>query len=154
MIRTFLNTAPGEVISITADSGSTPRFCLKSMKPFPPNEVMSAPGFRVHRVDAIAHEVEDPLTFRPLPVHDAAVPAAGPRCRCCICAGSNDQISLPVAAFSATAFRLGVVTYITPFTTTGFACIVDRWFASPVLYSQARSSRCTLAAWICASAEY
>ena len=49
-------------------------------------------------------------------------------------AGSNAQISLPVAAFSATAFRLGVVMYITPLTTTGLTCIVDRSFASPVLY--------------------
>src|SRR6185503_9125066 len=69
-------------------------------------------------------------------------------------AGSKDQISLPVAAFSATALRLGVVMYITPSTTIGLACIVERWFASPVLYSHAGWRRCTLAAWICARAEY
>ena len=43
--------------------------------------------------------------------------------------------------------------YITPFTTIGFTCIVDRSLASPVWYSQALEP-CTLAAWICASGEY
>lgn len=41
--RTFLNTAPGEVISITADFGSTPRFWRRSMTPSVPKVVMSAP---------------------------------------------------------------------------------------------------------------
>ena len=52
------------------------------------------------------------------------------------------------------AFMLGVVTYITPFPTIGFTCIVERWLASRVWYSQAGWSLWTLAACICASGEY
>ena len=73
MIRTFLNTAPGEVISITADAGSTPRFCRRSMKPSLAERRDQRAGPRVDRVDAIAHEVEDALALGPLPVHHAAV---------------------------------------------------------------------------------
>ena len=69
-------------------------------------------------------------------------------------AGSNDHSSRPLAASSATAFMLGVVTNITPFTTIGFTCIVERWLASRVWYSQAGWSLWTLAACICASGEY
>ena len=61
-------------------------------------------------------------------------------------AGSNTHNSRPVAASSATAFSAAVVMYITPFTTTGFACIVERWLASLVWYSQAGRSVWTLAA--------
>ena len=61
-------------------------------------------------------------------------------------AGSKDQISRPVAAFSATAFMLCVVMYITPSTTIGLTCIVDRGVASPERYSQAGARRWTLAA--------
>jgi hypothetical protein len=69
-------------------------------------------------------------------------------------AGSNVHSSRPVAASSATAFRLGVVTYMTPFTTTGLACIVERGVASPVRYVQTGCSLWTFAAWICASGAY
>jgi hypothetical protein len=43
MMRTFLNTAPGDVISMTAVAGSTPRSCLRSMNPFFPNDGIRAP---------------------------------------------------------------------------------------------------------------
>ena len=44
------------------------------MNPALPNVEMCAPDFASMRVDAIAHEVEDALSLRPLPVHQAAVP--------------------------------------------------------------------------------
>src|SRR5690349_19297686 len=67
-------------------------------------------------------------------------------------AGSKTHFSRPVAASSATALMLAVVTYIVPSTTIGLAYIVDRGEASPVWYSHAGRSLCTLVALICARA--
>ena len=90
-------------------------------------------GLRVQRVDAIAHEMENPLSLRALPVHQAAVPQTDDGA--VVVPGWIERPDL-FAGRRVQRHRLqaGRVTYITPFTTIGFTCIVDRSFASPVLY--------------------
>src|SRR5215472_16956615 len=63
-------------------------------------------------------------------------------------AGSNIHLWRPVAASRATALRLGVLRYMVPSITMGLAYIDDRPDASPVWYSQAGFSFCTLVALI------
>ena len=59
--------------------------------------------------------------------------------------GSKRQIGTPVAALSAITCSLGVVVYITPSITIGFACISDPVNESFVSYVHATFSCLTLA---------
>ena len=107
----------------------------------------------IERVGPVPHEMENPLAFGALPIGNAAI-AQPDDLAVVVLRGVEGPELAPVAASIAIAFRLGVLMYITPLTTIGFACMVDRWVASPVWYSQAGFSLWTLVALICAIAAY
>ena len=83
-------------------------------------------GFRVQGIDPVFHKVKDPLAFAPLPISDTAI--AQPDDVAVVVFGGIEgpQLAAGRRIQCATAFKLGVVTYITPFTTIGLTCIVDR----------------------------